>query len=102
PRRAPAPPGRPRRFAPAELATALAVVALALVLSSETIGVRADFAFLARVLDLGDETVATRLYPVERLIKNLLEYGPPLAACLLLRRRPLALGLALPGLLAVG
>ncbi len=38
---------------------------------------------------------------MERLLKNVLEYGPPLVACFLLRRRPLALGLALAGMLLV-
>jgi len=45
--------------------------------------------------------VARRLYPVERFIRNVVEYATPLVACLLLRRRPLALGVALAGVLAV-
>jgi len=84
-----------------DMAAALAVIALALILYSETISVRADFAFAARVFAIGGETVARRLYPAERFIRNVLEYATPLVACLLLWRRPLALGVALAGVLAV-
>jgi SAM-dependent methyltransferase len=45
--------------------------------------------------------VARRLYPVERFVRNVVEYAPPLVACFFLRRRPLALGVALAGVLAV-
>ncbi len=94
-------PGRSRPAPVPDLAAALSVIALALILYSESVSIRVDFAFLGRVLDLGGETVADKLYPVERLFKKGLEYAPPLVACFLLRRRPLALGVALAGVLVV-
>jgi SAM-dependent methyltransferase len=92
---------RPRPPLAADLAGALAVVVLAAVLYSETLSVRVDGAFAARVLGWSGETVAGRVYPVERFLHSTLQYGPPLAACVLLRRRPVALGAALGGLLLV-
>jgi len=94
-------PAPSRRALVPDLAAALSVIALALILYSESVSVRVDFAFLGRVLDLGRETVADKLYPVERLFKSGLKYAPPLVTCFLLRRRPLALGVALAGVLVV-
>src|SRR5262249_49311152 len=94
-RRAPGWP--PARLA--DFILALAVTALALVLYSEPLGARVDTAFLVRVFDPGSDVVIHWLNPAERLVNKVLIYAPPLAACFLLRRRPIALGLALAGVL---
>jgi SAM-dependent methyltransferase len=83
------------------IAAPVAVVVLALVLYSETIALKVDPAFLVRVLEPSSAVVARWITPAESLVNKLLVYGPPLAACLFLRRRPLALGAALAGVLAV-
>ena len=82
------------------LAVAAAVL-LTVVLYSESATVRVDFAFLARVLDLGSERVSEWLDPAERLLNKLLIYGPPLVVAWFLRRRPLHLGLALASVLLI-
>ena len=80
---------------------AAAAAALALVLYSESATLRVDFAFLARVLDVGADRVSDWLDPAERLLNKLLIYGPPLAVAWFLRRRPLHLGLALASILLI-
>jgi len=82
------------------LAVAAAVL-LTVVLYSESVTLRVDFAFLARVLDLSSERVSEWLDPAERLLNKLLIYGPPLVVTWFLRRRPLHLGLALASVLLI-
>jgi hypothetical protein len=82
------------------VAVAIAIV-LTVVLYSESVTLRLDFSFLARVLDLRGERVSTWLDPAERLLNKLLLYGPPLAVAWLLRRRPLLLGTVLASVLLI-
>ena len=82
------------------VAVAIAIV-LTVVLYSESVTLRLDFSFLARVLDLSGERVSTWLDPAERLLNKLLLYGPPLAVAWLLRRRPLLLGTVLGSVLLI-
>jgi hypothetical protein len=77
------------------------VAALALVLYSESIKVRTDFAFVARVLELGRDWVGTWLDPVERAANKFMIYGPPIVLAGFLWRRPLHLGLALGAVLLI-
>ncbi|PWU21299.1 MAG: hypothetical protein C5B48_11475, partial [Candidatus Rokuibacteriota bacterium] len=83
------------------LALALGASALALMLYSESITLRVDFAFLRRVFDLDSSWAIDRLNPLERALNKMLIYGPPLLLSFFLRKRPLALGLALAGVVAV-
>ncbi|HKW91250.1 MAG TPA: fused MFS/spermidine synthase [Methylomirabilota bacterium] len=79
-----------------------AVAALTLILYSESITLKVDLSFLARVLDWSSDLVGRWLDPTERIANKLLIYGPPLAlAWLLLRRRPLHLGVALAAVLLI-
>jgi hypothetical protein len=82
------------------IAVAVAIV-LTAVLYSESITVRFDFAFLARVLDLGADRVGAWLDPAERVLNKLLLYGPPLVVAWFLRRRPLPLALVLASVLLI-
>ena len=82
------------------IAVAVAIL-LTLVLYSESITLRLDFSFLARVLDLGADRVSAWLDPAERLLNKLLLYGPPLAVAWFLRRRPLLLGGVLASVLLI-
>jgi hypothetical protein len=82
------------------LAVAAAVL-LTVVLYSESATLRVDFAFLARVLDLGSERVSEWLDPAERLLNKLLIYAPPLVIAWFLRRRPLHLGVTLAAVLLI-
>jgi hypothetical protein len=82
------------------VAVAIAIV-LTVVLYSESVTLRLDFSFLARVLDLRGERVSTWLDPAERLLNKLLLYGPPLAVAWLLRRRPPLLGTVLASVLLI-
>jgi spermidine synthase len=94
------PPASPR----ARLLTAtlpLGVAALALILYSDSVSLMIDFRFLSRLLDIPPESVTAGLDPVERKINTILAYAPPLALCLLLRRRPVLLGLSLAAVLMV-
>jgi hypothetical protein len=93
--------GGRRPAAHVALAWALAVVASALILYSESATLKIDFAFLTRVFNLDAHWLIDWLNPLERTLNKVLIYGPPLAATFLLRRRPLALGLALAGTLVV-
>ena len=83
------------------VALPLGVILLALVLYSESLSLQVDSAFLIRVFDPGSHLVTTWINPTEKLLNKLLTYGVPLLACVLLRRRPLALGAALAGVLVV-
>ncbi|HEV8436519.1 MAG TPA: fused MFS/spermidine synthase [Methylomirabilota bacterium] len=91
----------PRDLRLLPIGCAVGVGVLALVLYSETATLRVDFAFLARILDLSSERIADWLSPAEVTLNKILVYGPPLMAGFLLRRRPLAFGLALIGVLLV-
>jgi hypothetical protein len=84
-----------------ELALALGVAGLALFLYSGAITVRLDLAALARLLDPPAAWLRPRLDPFDPVLNRIIVYGPPLLATLCLRRRPLALGLALAGVLVV-
>jgi SAM-dependent methyltransferase len=79
----------------------LGVAALALVLYSDSFSFMIDLRFLSRLLDLPAERVTAWLDPLERKVNTILAYGPPLALCWLLRRRPLLLGLSLAAVLMV-
>ncbi len=83
------------------LVAVVAAAVLAVVLYSESITLRVDFSFLARVLDLGSERVSEWLDPAERLLNKLLIYGPPLVIAWFLRRRPLHLGVTLAAVLLI-
>src|SRR6266508_2261062 len=80
----------------------LSVGALALVLYSDALTIRVDFDSLTQVLDVKSKRVTDWLSPLEGTLNKLLAYGPPLAAAVALRRRRLALGLALASVVAVG
>jgi len=82
-------------------ALAAAIVVAALVSYSETVALRVETAFLLRVLDPSSHVTTRWIEPVAGTLNKLAVYGIPLAACLLLRRRPLALGAALVGILVV-
>jgi hypothetical protein len=71
------------------------IAALAIVLYSESLTLRADFAFVARVFDLRSPWVGKWLDPIERATNKALIYAPPLVLACFLRRRPLHLGAAL-------
>jgi hypothetical protein len=92
-------PTRPRGPVPAALAAAIVVAAL--LSYSETVAPRIETAFLYRVLDPSSHVRTEWIEPIAGMGNKLLVYGLPLAACLLLRRRPLALGAALAGILVV-
>lgn len=77
------------------------VVALALILYSGSLAIRLDFSFLINALGLGGSTIGTWLLNLESTVNKELIYGPPLVAAYFLRRRPLALGLALVGVLVI-
>ena len=98
--RRPLGPVRQRR-AVADVAWALGVSALALLLYAKVVAVRIDFAYLVRALAVPPAWAADWLNPLERALNAGLTYGAPLVAVLFLRRRPRALGLALAGVLAV-
>ena len=76
-------------------------VALALVLYSESITLRIDFAFVARMFELPGKWVGRWLDPAESFVNRALIYAPPLVLAWLLRRRPLHLGVALAAVLAI-
>ena len=91
-----------RRALALDVALVAAVVVLALVLYSSTLRVRVDFGFFTRVFGIGAAWVSNWLDPLEDALNRLVRYGPPLLVACLLCRRPLLLGLALAGVLAVG
>ncbi len=73
---------------------------LALVLYSDTLSFRFDFAFLTRALGLasgGPQWLDT----LEQALNKLVVYAPPLILAFRWRRRPLSLGTALVGVLVV-
>jgi len=77
------------------------IAALALILYSQSITVRTDLAFVARVFQLSREWVDTWFDPLERAANKFMIYGPPLVLAGFLRRRPLHLGLALGAVLLI-
>jgi spermidine synthase len=81
------------------VALPLGVTALALVLFSDTLMLRIDFAFLIRALGVGSTLLGTWLQNLETTVNKELIYGPPIVAAYLLRRRPLVLGAAIVGIL---
>ena len=83
------------------LVLAVGIVLLALVFYSESIAPRVDTAFVVRVFEPDSDLVTRWINPIERMLNKVLIYGAPLAACFLLRRRPLALGVALAGVFVV-
>jgi len=84
-----------------DLAQALAVVALGLVLYSDSLSVRIDFEFLTGLLKIPSETAVAWLTPIRRAVNKILMYGLPLAGVFSLRRRPWVMGVALGCLLLV-
>jgi hypothetical protein len=85
-----------------DVGLALGVTVLALILYSELVRVRVDFAFLIRLLDLESGTVTRWLSPVKEGANKVLIYAPPLVAAVFGPRRAWAVGLALAGVLLVG
>ena len=83
------------------LVLAVGIVLLALAFYSESIAPRVDTAFVVRVFEPGSDLVTQWINPIERMLNKVLIYGAPLAASFLLRRRPLALGVALAGVFVV-
>ena len=78
----------------------LGAIALALVTYSETLTIRLDVSPLTRMLGRLGSTAAMRwLNRNEHDINQVLIYGLPLLACLVVRRRPVVLGLTLAGVL---
>ena len=78
----------------------LGVAALALVTYSETLTIKLDVSSLSRMPGGLGSTAAVRwLNRHEHEINQVLIYGPALLACLVVRRRPVVLGLTLAGVL---
>ncbi|MGH6689638.1 MAG: spermidine synthase, partial [Gammaproteobacteria bacterium] len=92
---------RPRPAPLLSVGLPVGVTALALVLYSNSLAIRLDFSFLINALGLASTVAGTWLLNLETTINKELIYGPPLVAAYFLRRRPLALGLALVGVLVV-
>ena len=91
----------PSRSLRVDLAQALAVVALGLVLYSDSLSMRIDFEFLTGLLKIPSETAVEWLTPIRRAVNKILMYGLPLAGVFSLRRRPWVMGVALGCLLLV-
>src|SRR6267142_4298182 len=89
----------PSRRLRVDLDQALAVIALGLVLYSDSLSVRIDFEFLSGLLKIPSETAVEGLTPIRRAVNKVLMFGLPLAGVFFLRRRPWVMGLALGGLL---
>jgi SAM-dependent methyltransferase len=81
------------------VALPVGVAALALVLYSSSLAVRLDLSFLINALGLGSTAVGTWLLNLESTVNKELIYGPPVVAAFFLRRRPIAMGLGLVGVL---
>ena len=90
---------RPRPAPLLTVALALGITALAFVLYSSSLAIRLDVSFLINALGLASTVVGTWLTNLESTVNKELIYGPPVVAAFFLRRRPIALGLALVGLL---
>ncbi len=91
-----------RRALAVDLAVVAGVIVLAMVLYSGTVRLRADFGFATRLFGIGTGWVDNWLDPSEELLNRALRYGSPLlAACLLLRRRPLFMAAGLAAALAI-
>jgi spermidine synthase len=97
-RRRPRPSAMGRAFLAAG-AVSLGVSALTLILYSNSLTIRLDFAFIVRAFGLTSTRIAEWLTVIEPPLNKFLVYGPPLLACFLWRRRPVVLGLALAGVL---
>lgn len=96
-------PASRRRALALDVALLVAVLALAAIFYSGTFRIRVDFGFFTRLFGIGAAWVSDWLDPLEDALNRMLRYGPPLVVAILLRRRPVLLGLALAGaLIAVG
>jgi hypothetical protein len=91
----------PSRRLRADLDQALAVVALGLVLYSDSLSVRIDFEFLSGLLKIPSDTAVQWLTPIRRAVNKVLMFGLPLAGVFFLRRRPWVMGLTLGCLVLV-
>ena len=91
----------PSRKLRVDLDQALAVVALGLLLYSDSLSVRIDFEFLSGLLKIPSETAVEWLTPIRRAVNKILMFGVPLAGVFFLRRRPWVMGLTLGCLLLV-
>jgi len=91
----------PSRKLRADLIRTLAVVALGLVLYSDSLSLRIDFEFLSGLLKIPSDTAVEWLTPIRRAVNKMLMFGVPLAGVFFLRRRPWVMGLALGSLLLV-
>ncbi len=91
----------PSRKLRVDLVQALAVVALGLLLYSDSLSVRIDFEFLSGLLKIPSETAVEWLTPIRRAVNKILMFGVPLAGVFFLRRRPWVMGLTLGCLLLV-
>lgn len=80
-----------------DVALLAGVGGLAFVLYSRTLTLGVSFTFITYALGVAWEW----LDPIAEKLNEVLIYGPPLVACGFLRRRPLALGLALAAVLMV-
>ena len=90
--------GLPPRPAPLlAVALPLGITALALLLYSSSLALRFDVSFLISALGVASTKMGAWLTNLEASVNKELVYGPPIVACFFLRRRPLALGLALAG-----
>jgi spermidine synthase len=83
-----------------DVGLALGVGALALVLYSDAVSLRVDLGALVAILHPDAGRIPRWLDTLQRGANKLAIYGPPLLAVFFLRRRPLALALALLGVLA--
>ena len=88
----------------ADVAIAVVVALLAFLLYSELVRLRVDVSALTRVAgDLFPSRAVSDLYGTQRGLNHVLQYALPLFALFLVRRRPLAFGLAFAGaLIAAG
>ncbi|HEY4908259.1 MAG TPA: hypothetical protein VIJ73_02075, partial [Methylomirabilota bacterium] len=96
-----APDRDPSRRLRVDLDQALAVIALGLVLYSDSLSVRIDFEFLTGLLKIPSGTAVEWLTPIRRAVNKILMYGLPLAGVFFLRRRPWVMGVTLGCLLLV-
>jgi hypothetical protein len=94
-------PGGGRGSLTRDLVFLVVIVALTILLDSDTVRVRADFSFMRRALGLKGETWSDRLDLVESGLTRVLVYGTPVFLAATLRRRPMLLGVALASALAV-
>jgi spermidine synthase len=93
--------GKGRRRVIADVGLGLGIVALTVLLYSDSLAIRIHFAFLTRVLPPLSQSVMDWLDWLEDLLDSLLAYAPPLILAILLRRRPLAFGAVLAAVLVM-